>query len=339
MRIAAGSTPLEHKSNVASGQSDLPTMVKPPLISVVIPAYNSQGTIERAVRSALTQDYDPIEVIVVDDGSEDRTAEVVRSIADGRIRLVRQPNAGPAAARNRGIGESRGEFVAFLDADDEWIPVHLTSCMKIFAERQDVGTVYSWIEHRLKNAQEIYGDRWERHRLFERVFWPSVRMVTSGVVMRCCVLDKIGVFDETLRSREDIDLFIRAGEQYEIAELPEPQVIKYTHAAQMSVLTKTEAAERDYFRVIERALARAPGRYGPVRRTIMAEAWYVWGVTYLGLDRPARARQYLWRSMRSQFKPRAARFWARTFVPVGITRWLRQRRASRSLRLEATLKK
>lgn len=310
-----------------------------PLVSVVIPAYNSQGTVERAIRSALAQDYDPIEVIVVDDGSADRTAEIAEAIGNKRVRVIGQANAGPAAARNQGIRESRGEFIAFLDADDQWIPAHLSSCLKMFLNQPKVGAVYSLIDHRLQNGREIYGDRWERNRLFERVFWPSARMVTSGVVLRRRVFDEVGIFDKSLRSREDMDLFIRAGEKYEVIEIPKPLVIKYTHAEQMSVLTSNELAERDYFRVIERAFERDLARYQPVRRTIMAEAWYVWGVTYLGLDQVGRARRYLWRSMRSRFKSRAAWFWARTFVPVWITRWLRKWRASRSLRPEATSNK
>lgn len=313
-------------------------MINHPLVSVVIPAYNSAATIERAVRSVLTQDYGSIEVIVIDDGSADRTAEIAEAISDNRLRVIRQSNAGPAAARNRGIRETRGEFIAFLDADDEWTPTHLSTCVQSLSPEK-VGAAYTFIDHRLQHGKEIYGDRWEQNRLFERVFWPSARMVTSAVVLRRRAIDVIGNFDEALRSREDMDLFIRVAEKFDIVEIPEPLVVKYTHSEQLSILTGTEAAERDYFCVINRAFGRDPARYAPLRATIMAEAGYIWGVTYLGLDQVSRARSYLWRSMRFKFKRRTLWFWARTFVPVWITRRLRQWRASRSHRLEATLKK
>ncbi|MEN6625975.1 MAG: glycosyltransferase [Candidatus Sumerlaeia bacterium] len=296
-----------------------------PLVSVVIPAYNSEAMVGRAVKSVLSQDYSPLEVIVVDDGSSDGTAAAAEALGDSRVRVIRQTNAGPAAARNRGIRESNGEFIAFIDADDEWLPEHLRKSIEMFASSPDAGLVYSLIDDRLENGErEIYGERWERNRLFDRVFWPSAKMVTSGVVLRKAALEKVGLFDETLHSREDHDLFIRAGECFATRELPEPLTIKYRHGNQISSLTKDEAAEADYFNVIERAFARDPARYEPARATIMAEAWYVWGVTHLGRNQPARARQYLWRSMNSRFKWRAAWFWARTFVPVALAVRLRR---------------
>ena len=89
-----------------------------PLVSVVIPAFNAARVIARAVHSVLEQDWQPIEVIVVDDGSTDGTVEAVEALGAPELRVIRQANTGAAAARNRGIRESRGAFVAFLDADD-----------------------------------------------------------------------------------------------------------------------------------------------------------------------------------------------------------------------------
>src|SRR5262245_39247658 len=99
-----------------------------PLVSVVIPAFNAGQTLARAVRSALTQDWARKEIIVVNDGSTDDTHRVAESFGDS-LRCLAQPNGGIAAARNRGIEESRGEFIAFLDADDEWLPSRLSACL------------------------------------------------------------------------------------------------------------------------------------------------------------------------------------------------------------------
>lgn len=100
------------------------------LVSVIIPTYNRAQTIERSVQSALNQTYPEIEVIVVDDGSTDGTSEVLAGL-QGPVRSVRQPNAGPSAARNRGVAEARGSIIAFLDSDDVWLPDKLALQMQV----------------------------------------------------------------------------------------------------------------------------------------------------------------------------------------------------------------
>lgn len=104
-----------------------------PAISVVMPLYNKEEEVARAICSALAQTFDDFELIVVNDGSTDRSAEVVRGLTDPRIRLIEQANAGVSAARNRGIAEARADLVAFLDADDEWLTEFLSTIMRLQA--------------------------------------------------------------------------------------------------------------------------------------------------------------------------------------------------------------
>src|SRR2546427_6476527 len=111
--------------------------MKKSLISCIIPAFNGARYLREAVESILAQTYRPIEVIVVDDGSTDNTAEVVRNYRD-QVRRVWQPNGGPSAARNQGVSAAQGAFVAFLDQDDVWHPEKLLRQMAQFATRPEL---------------------------------------------------------------------------------------------------------------------------------------------------------------------------------------------------------
>ncbi len=113
-----------------------------PIISVVIPTYNRAAFICRAVDSALGQTYAPLEVVVVDDGSKDDTREVLRKYGD-RIRYVAKENGGVSSARNVGVREATGEYIAFLDSDDTWVPEKLAVQMDIFRAHPDYGMVLS----------------------------------------------------------------------------------------------------------------------------------------------------------------------------------------------------
>lgn len=110
-----------------------------PTISVVIPLYNKEREVARAVRSVLAQRRQPLELIVVDDGSTDRSAAEVEAFRDPLVRLIRQPNGGVCAARNRGIAEARGEYVALLDADDEWEPGFLSEIVSLITRYPGCG--------------------------------------------------------------------------------------------------------------------------------------------------------------------------------------------------------
>ncbi|GEM_PF-841607 len=122
----------------------------PPRVSVVMPAYNAGRYIREAIESILAQDFTDLELIVVDDGSSDDTASIVRAAGDidPRVRLIRQPNSGkPAIARNRGIRESRGDVICFLDADDVWKPGKLTTCLGILTRSPDLDLVFHDVEY------------------------------------------------------------------------------------------------------------------------------------------------------------------------------------------------
>jgi glycosyltransferase involved in cell wall biosynthesis len=185
-----------------------------PTVSIIMPAYNVEAYVAQAIRSALAQTYTDFELIVVDDGSKDGTAVVIRGLArqDPRVKLVQQTNRGLAGARNAALRAARGEFFALLDSDDLWEPEFLAEQMAIMQARPEVDIVTGngWYLAGAKHGQlarpypdprpdpdlaSIIGDEWS-------VFIMSV--------VRRHVYTTIGPFDEEMRSNEDYDFWLRA---------------------------------------------------------------------------------------------------------------------------------
>ena len=210
-----------------------------PLVSVVIPAFNRAATIERSVRSVLTQDYRTLELIVVDDASTDGTADVLSSCTDPRLRIVRQPmNGGAAAARNRGIREARGSFVAFLDSDDEWLPGKLARQMELFARADgQLGVVCTGLERVSAGQEKTIICPEHEGMIYSAMLECNVLVgAADTAVVRRAALDMIGGFDTQLPAIEDYDFFLRICRLFEVACIPEPLARYYdqNHSAEGS---------------------------------------------------------------------------------------------------------
>jgi glycosyltransferase involved in cell wall biosynthesis len=185
-----------------------------PSVSVIVPAYKASGTIGRALDSALGQTHPADEIVVVDDGSPDDLAAAVARFGS-RVRLMRKPNGGAASARNFGIEHSRGEVIAFLDADDHWEPHKLEKQLAIFKQHAEVGLLASsfWFEFPGKEERkdftvpERFQDRPLRLQGRE-AFAAAMCSFTSTVLLRRAVLGDQR-FDTTLATAEDRDLWIR----------------------------------------------------------------------------------------------------------------------------------
>ncbi len=188
-----------------------------PLVSVVIPAYNGGAMLRTAVDSALAQTYAPIEVVVIDDGSTEDVAALLGPVADS-IRLVRQANAGTAAARNRGIHESRGDFVALLDQDDWWEPDKLARQMPAFDDPA-VALVHSgarFVDVDGHVTSEVTADPGlDTHALLA-----ACRLAVQTAVMRRDALRVVGDFDESLSAADDWDMWIRFVDRFRLAATP-----------------------------------------------------------------------------------------------------------------------
>jgi glycosyltransferase involved in cell wall biosynthesis len=188
-----------------------------PLCSLVVPAYNVERYVADAIESALAQTYRPLEIVVVDDGSTDGTAGVIRRFADHpELVPVRQENRGLAGARNRGIAEAHGAFIGLLDADDVWMPEKVERGITLLAEEPDVGWVTTdcYLMHdTVRTTDRYYGT-------FVEDFFPvgreaQMKAIAAGnfmsvaCIIRRDLIDRFGNFDETLRSSEDYDMWVR----------------------------------------------------------------------------------------------------------------------------------
>jgi glycosyltransferase involved in cell wall biosynthesis len=212
-------------------------MPEQPVVSVVIPAYNAAWCVAEAIDSVLAQDYQDFEVIVVDDGSTDDTANVLASYGDS-IRVVHQANGGLSNARNAGIREARGEFVAFLDADDWWLPGKLNRQVKLMQAEPALG--FCSTAARVEDPQGQLVNFWECPRvqgsLLVHLFNENAAVAGSGsgVLVKRDLLLQVGDFDESLKSLEDIDMWMRLAAVAGYACIPEPLTVLLKHPSSMS---------------------------------------------------------------------------------------------------------
>jgi glycosyltransferase involved in cell wall biosynthesis len=201
-----------------------------PAVSIVLPTYNRAPLLGRSLRSVLAQSFEEFEVIVVDDGSTDGTAEVVAGFVDPRVRYFKLArNAGAAAARNAGIGLARGKFLAFQDSDDEWVPSKLAKQMAAFARGpESLGMVYSDMQSIRADGSEKYfaAPDVQRGRLIdpETWFYQVCNLGIQSAVIRREYLAEAGHFNEELPALEDLEMFIRLSRLCAFERLREPLV-------------------------------------------------------------------------------------------------------------------
>ncbi|BAS54562.1 family 2 glycosyl transferase [Leptolyngbya boryana NIES-2135] len=239
-------------------------MASEPLVSVVIAAYNAEAFISDTIKSLQAQTYRNFEAIIVDDGSQDRTAEIVRSFArnDDRIKLIQQPNAGVPTARNLAIQHSSGEYIAPIDADDIWYPERLAKHVHCLETADaNVGLVYSWSVY-LNEKGEIKGyspfgqlGAVEGNVLPMLVFYNFLDNACSTTFRREC-LDRVGYYNCEFETCEDWDLYLRIAESYQFRIVPEYLIGYRQYSGSMS--TKCVTMSKFYELIMSRVYQRHP---------------------------------------------------------------------------------
>lgn len=290
-----------------------------PKVSVIILTRNRAHLVQRAIESALAQTFQDFEIIVVDDASEDDTAAVVMGISDPRVHYRKnQSNLGEARSRNAGIACARGEYIAFLDDDDTWLPEKLAAQVSLLDTLPaKVGAVYtSYIRVDVATGATGATVRAEKRGNLSSELCEQNWVGLSTILVRRECFDKVGGFDEELGFGTDYDMWIRIGRDYEFEAISRPLVRYAVHSTQMSGNTRTilRGKEhqlhkyRDYFAVNRRS-------YGRYLLSL--------GVLYCYNGEAGRGRAILLRALRAYpFEPRIyanlllACFGAETFVYV-----------------------
>jgi glycosyltransferase involved in cell wall biosynthesis len=210
-----------------------------PLVSIIIPSFNRAGMIRRAIDSALNQTYKNIEIILVDDASTDNTKEVIDGYGNEKIRYLKlNENHGQCYARNRGMEISRGQYIGFLDSDDEWLPLKLEKQLECFAKGDySLGAVYGYAyevdERTGKTFLQNEGlKRGYLHDDFLKGYCPAT---PSLFLVRRDVMLEVNMFDENLITFVDLDLWLRISKKYTFDLVDAPIIRKYEHSGEQYV--------------------------------------------------------------------------------------------------------
>lgn len=204
-------------------------------VSVIIPTHNREKFLPACIESVLAQTLEPLEIIVVDDGSTDSTERIVAGFGE-KIRYLKQSQMGVSAARNTGIRNAKGGWIALLDSDDRWAPDKIEEQLRYLESHPGIFLIQSeeiWIRNGVRvNAKKTY--RKPSGWIFNACI-PVCAVSPSTVLIHRSVFDTIGLFDEALPACEDYDFWLRAALRFEIANLPKALTIKYGgHVGQLS---------------------------------------------------------------------------------------------------------
>jgi GT2 family glycosyltransferase len=272
-----------------------------PIVSVIIPVYNGEKTIQETITSVLSQTFSDFELIIINDGSQDKTLEIISGIQDSRIKVFSYQNAGLSATRNRGISHSRGQFIAFLDADDLWTADKIESQLKALQGNPQASLAYSWSDFVDESNRFLHIGRrltWEGN-VYSKILVLNFLEHGSNPLIRREALEAVGNFDETLSSAEDWDMWIRLAAKYPFVVVTAPQILYRVSTNSLSSnVVKLEAA---CLQVIERAFSQAPEELQSLKKRSLSEIYKY--LTFKCLEgqptqqRSLQAARYFWRSI------------------------------------------
>jgi glycosyltransferase involved in cell wall biosynthesis len=277
-----------------------------PTVSIIVPAYNAERTITETIESLLKQTFSDFELIIINDGSTDKTVEVVEAISDPRIKVFSYENGGLPVARNRGMARATGEFLTFIDADDLWTPDKIESQVEALRSNPEAGVAYSWTAFINEKSEYLYA--WEplhyQGNVYRDLLYRNFISSGSNIMVRREYAAAAGEFDPTLKSVEDWDYYIRLAALCPFVVVPKYQIL-YRRTSQ-SMTTKVDVMEKYNLIVINRAFDAAPEDLKFLRNQTLANTYRFLSQICLAnsIDRAGlqKAFEKLWQSV--QYSPK-----------------------------------
>jgi glycosyltransferase involved in cell wall biosynthesis len=272
-----------------------------PLISVVIPVYNGEKTIKETIESVLNQTFSDFELIVINDGSQDSTLEIVSGIQDPRLKVFSFTNAGLSASRNRGVSQATGEYISFLDADDLWTPDKLESQLKALQANPQAAVAYSWTDYIDESNQFLRqgGRITVNGNIYANLLMTDLLENGSNPLICKQTLAEVGGFDESLKAAEDWDMWLRIAARYHFVVVPSPQIL-YRQSSQ-SMSSNVSKQEAECLKVLERAYKQAPESLQHLKKRSLANLYkYLTFKALEGTPEPRRslvAARLLWHAV------------------------------------------
>jgi len=247
------------------------------MISVIIPAYNSDRYISSAIKSVLEQTYQDLEIIIIDDGSTDDTRKVIESFNDQRISYIYQENSGVATARNNGLKKSGGEYVAFLDADDCWLPEKLHMQYDKICSRNDIFMVYSAFEmlYEDHDRTKVYKYNHNENSFTKKLLIDPFKSIPfpSTVLIKKSSIDKVGYFNPEFLTGEDWDLWLRLTKTGKSAYIDRILVKKLTHSESITNSLDLEETGKYHFKLLNNFFNNNP-HYNNLKNQAFSMIYY-----------------------------------------------------------------
>ena len=244
-----------------------------PLISVVIPVYNGEKTIKETIESILNQTFSDFELIIINDGAQDSTLEIVSTIQDPRVKVFSYPNAGLSASRNRGIKLATGEYIALIDADDLWRPDKLEAQFLALQANPKAAVAYSWTDFIDESSQVLRqgcyisasGD------IYANLLVVNFLENGSNPLIRKQAFTEVGTFDESLGNAADWDMWLRLAAHYHFVAVSSPQILYRQSSNSMS--SNVSKQEAECLEVIERGFSKAPESLQHLKKQSLANLY------------------------------------------------------------------
>lgn len=272
-----------------------------PKVTVIIPAYNAEKFIEQTIDSVLAQTFRDFEIIVINDGSNDKTAEIVNSYGFS-VRCIQTTNGGVSRARNLGINNALGEYIAFLDSDDLWEPTKLEKQVALLDENPHIGLCFTALERVDQNLKLIgkteahnYPDFCEALLLYSCVVTGSC----SSVMLRTKIARQAGGFDTRFTNYEDWEYWLQLSLITEFAPISE-YLVKYRTVAGSASFSNPAVIERNLKGVLNKFFAapQLPEKYYKLRNKSYSNNWLTLSGEYLYTKQYAHSLRCLWNALR-----------------------------------------